>query len=102
MASPEILLISIGRALVEVAGYALFGQGALAVLAGKSRDDNVVYRLLQSVTAPAVKAVRLLMPRVVIDRHIPIITFFVLFWLWIGLALAKRYFCAMDGLSCMQ
>lgn len=102
MASPEIFLISIARALVEVAGYALIGQGVLAILAGKSRDENVIYRLLQSVTMPAVKTVRLITPRMIIDRHIPLITFFVLFWLWIGLALAKRYFCALDGLGCMQ
>lgn len=101
MLSPEIFLISVARALIEVAGYALMGQGVLAVLAGKSRDQNAVYRLLQSVTTPAVKAVRFLTPRVVIDRHIPVVTFFILFWLWIGLALAKRHICAAQGLSCM-
>ena len=47
----EILLISILRTLVEVAGLALLGQGLLAVLAGSKRDANFVYRLFQVVTA---------------------------------------------------
>lgn len=102
MLSTELFLISAARALVEVAGYALLGQAVLAILAGKARDQNAVYKLMQAVTAPAVKAVRALMPRVVIDRHIPVITFFILFWLWIGLALAKRHVCAAQGLACMQ
>lgn len=102
MASTELFLISIARALVEVAGYALLGQGAVAILAGRSRDENVVYRLLKSVSAPAVNVVRVITPRVVINRHIPFITFFVLFWLWIGLSMAKRYICAAQGLDCVQ
>lgn len=100
MNSPELLLISIARALVEVAGYTLLGQGVLAIFAGKSRDQNVVYRLMQTVTGPAVRAVRLVTPRFIIDRHIPFVTFFLLFWLWIGLAAAKRYVCVTQGLSC--
>lgn len=100
MNSPELLLISILRALVEVAGYTLLGQGVLAIFAGKGRENNVVYRLMQTVTSPAVKAVRLITPRFIIDRHIPLVTFFLLFWIWIGLAVAKRYVCVAQALNC--
>lgn len=100
MNSPELFLISVLRVLAEVAGYTLLGQGVLAIFAGKSRDQNVVYRLMQTVTSPAVKAVRFVTPRFIIDRHIPFVTFFVLFWFWIGLAVAKRYVCVTQGLDC--
>jgi len=100
MDSPELLLISIVRALVEVAGYTLLGQGVLALFAGKNRDKNAVYRLMQTVTSPAVKAVRFITPRIIIDKHIPFVTFFLLFWLWIGLAAAKRYVCVTQALNC--
>lgn len=100
MTSMELLLLSIVRALVEVAGYALLGQGVLALLAGKRRQDNFVYRLLQVVTTPVIKVVRVITPRFVLDRHLPFVAFFLLFWLWIGLALAKRYVCAVNGLAC--
>lgn len=87
----ELLIVTILRALVEVAGFALLGQGLLAVLAGKKRDDNFVYRLLQIVTSPIIKLVRFITPRFVLDAHMPLLTFFLLLWIWLGLALLKRY-----------
>lgn len=96
----DILLVGILRALIEVAGLALLGQGLLAVLAGKRRQDNFVYRLFQVVTGPATRAVRRVMPRFIIDAHIPLVSFFLLLWLWIALAVLKRYLCGMHGLAC--
>ncbi|HEV7929062.1 MAG TPA: hypothetical protein VGP12_02900 [Nitrosospira sp.] len=101
MTSPELFLISIMRVLAEVAGFSLIGQGVLAVLAGKLRDTNVVYRLMQTISSPAVRLVRFITPRAIIDRHVPFVTFFLLFWLWIGLAVAKRYVCVTKGLQCL-
>ena len=100
MAGIELLLLSIARALVEVAGYALLGQGVLALFAGKRRDDNFVYRLLTVITSPVIRGARLVTPRFILDRHLPFVAFFLLFWLWIGLAFAKRYLCVVNGLEC--
>ena len=96
----DILLVSILRTLVEVAGFALLGQGALALLAGKYREQNIFYRVLRIVTSPVVRAVRFITPRLILDAHIPMLTFFLLFWLWIGLAFAKRHLCGLHGLAC--
>ncbi|HMM46899.1 MAG TPA: hypothetical protein PKC12_02855 [Thiobacillaceae bacterium] len=96
----DILLVSILRALVEVAGFALLGQGALAILAGKYREQNVFYRVLRIVTQPVVRSVRFIAPRFVIDAHIPMLAFFLLFWLWVALAIAKRHLCGVYGLVC--
>lgn len=96
----QILLITIARAVIEVAGWALIGQGLLAVLAGKARHNNIVYRGLQIVTRPVVRAVRALTPRFILDAHVPLIAFFLLFWLWIALAVLKRYVCALHQLAC--
>ena len=96
----DILLVSVLRTLVEVAGFALLGQGALAVLAGKYREQNLFYRVLRIITSPVVRAVRFITPRLVLDTHIPVLTFFLLFWLWIVLAFAKRHLCGLHGLAC--
>lgn len=96
----DILLVSVLRTLVEVAGFALLGQGVLAVLAGKYREQNAFYRVLRIVTGPVVRAVRFITPRFIIDAHVPFITFFLLFWLWIVLALVKRHLCGLHGLAC--
>jgi len=96
----DLLLVSILRTLVEVAGFSLLGQGVLALLAGKHRHDNIFYKILQTITAPVVKATRFITPRLVIDAHIPMLTFFLLFWIWIALAFAKRALCTLHGLQC--
>lgn len=96
----DLLLVSVLRVLVEVAGYALLGQGVLTLLAGKHRQDNLFYKILQTVTNPVVKAVRFITPRFIIDAHVPMVTFFLLFWLWIVLAFAKRHLCGLHGLAC--
>jgi hypothetical protein len=100
MVSTELLVISVVRALVEVAGMFLLGQGVLYLFAGASRERNVVYKLFQIVTGPVVRAVRFITPRVVVDRHIPVVAFFLLFWLWIALAYARRIVCDASGLAC--
>jgi uncharacterized protein YggT (Ycf19 family) len=100
MAQFEILLLSLVRVLVEVAGLALLGQGLLALLAGKARHNNAIYKLFQIVTAPAVRLVRAVTPRFIIDAHIPMVTFFLLLWLWIGLAALRQYVCTVNGLAC--
>ena len=96
----DILLVSILRTLVEVAGFALLGQGVLVLLAGKYREQNIFYRVLRIITGPVVRAVRFIAPRFIIDTHIPVLTFFLLFWLWIMLAFAKRHLCSLHGLAC--
>ena len=54
----DILLVLILRTLVEVAGFALLGQGVLALLSDKYREDNSFYRTLRIVASPAVRALR--------------------------------------------
>ena len=50
MANPELLIISILRALTEVALLTLLGQGLLALLAGGRRETNPVYRVFKVIT----------------------------------------------------
>lgn len=90
MTHPELFLITLLRALVEVAMLFLVGRGILAVLAGSGRQDNGVYKLFVLVTRPVLKIMRFISPPQVIDKHLPFVAFFVLFWCWIGLAWLKR------------
>lgn len=100
MAQTEILILSILKMLVEIAGYSLLGQGLLAMLAGARRDQNVFYRILKIIASPAIRTVRFIAPRFIVDAHIPFLTFFLLFWIWAALIIGKRYLCATQGLQC--
>jgi len=96
----DLFLISVVRALVEVAGCALVGQGMLALMVGKQRHSNPFYKVLQIITGPVVKAARFLSPRCIPDAHVPLLALFLLFCLWILLALAKHELCGLHGLAC--
>lgn len=100
MSYPELLLLGIARALVEVALLTLLGQGLLALLTGARRQGNPVYQLFQIVTRPVLAVVRKLTPSLIIDKHLPVVAFFLLFWLWIGLAYLKRAYCENHLLQC--
>jgi hypothetical protein len=96
----EILLVTIARALVEVAGTMLLGQGVLWLFGPKGRDGNFVYDLFKMGTRPIIKATRVITPRFVHDAHIGFVSFFILVWVWLALAFAKRYFCVLQGIQC--
>jgi len=96
----DILFISIARALVEVAGMFLLGQGVLWIFGPKARDGNFVYDLFRKGTRPIIKLTRIITPRFVHDAHIGFVAFFFLAWLWFGLGVWKRYLCVQQGLQC--
>jgi len=100
MSHPELLVLGVLRALVEVSMLFLLGQGLLALLAGSRRHDNTMYKLFVIVTAPVLKAMRKITPRQIIDKHLPFIAFAVLFWLWIALAYLKKLYCDANLLQC--
>ncbi len=83
----ELLIFVIVKALLELAGLFLFGQGVLYVLAGKKRDTNFFYGLFKVLTRPVMKFTRLVTPGVVVDRHIPYVAFLLVLWAWLFLVL---------------
>jgi uncharacterized protein YggT (Ycf19 family) len=89
MANSALLIVSATRAIVEVALLSLVGRGILALIAGANRERNPIYRLFFVVTQPAIRLVRKVAPPQIIDRHLPLATFFLLFWLWLSLAYLK-------------
>ncbi len=82
-------IIVILKGLTEIAGVAMLGQGILWVVAGARRDQNMVYGLFKTLTLPVMKVTRWVTPRVVLDRHLGLVAFFLLGVLWIGLTIMK-------------
>ncbi len=84
-----LTVVVILKALAEIAGLALLGQGVLYVLAGAGRERNVFYQVLRTITAPILRATRFITPRFVADAHIGVAAFFLVAGLWLGLTLLK-------------
>ena len=81
--------IVILKALTEVAGVAMIGQGILWVIAGAKREQNLVYGMFKTLTSPVMKATRAITPRIVLDQHIGLVAFFLLLLIWFGLTIMK-------------
>lgn len=94
-----LLLVSSIKLIAEIALMALLGQGLLAVLAGAKREGNFFYRLLQVLTNPFVKVMRLITPRQVLDRHVPIAAFLFLLMIWFISTIAKINLCLQMGVQ---
>jgi hypothetical protein len=94
-----LLLVSSVKLVAEIALLALVGQFLLGLLAGPKRDSNFFYKLLQVMTNPFLKGVRLITPRVVIDRHIPVAAFVLLAMVWLISTLAKINLCLDLGMT---
>lgn len=84
-----LTLVVVLKALAEVAGLALLGQGILYLLAGASREQNVFYRVIQTITAPIIRITRVITPRFVPDRQIGLAAFFLVAGIWLALTILK-------------
>ena len=92
-----LLLASAIKLIVEIALMALVGQWVLGLLAGQKRDANLFYQLLSVMTRPFVKATRLITPRLVIDAHIPLVTFLLLAMIWVVATYIRISICLEIG-----
>ena len=82
-------LILILKAVIEVALFAFMWQAVLYIMAGAKRDTNFVFTTLKLITSPMTRMTRLISPRIILDRHIPLATFLLLSMLWGLLTVAK-------------
>lgn len=91
-------IVVILKALTEVAAVGMLGQGLLYVVAGNKREGNLVYKLFQVITSPVMKATRIITPRIVLDRHIWLVSLLLLAVLWLTLTVFKIKLAVEGGL----
>lgn len=84
---PSVVVVLKG--LVEFAGLLILGQGLVFMLSFGKHEQNPVYQLMRFLTSPVTRVVRKITPAFVVDRHVPAVALFVLFWIWVVLILMK-------------
>ena len=94
-----LLFVSSIKLVAEIALLALAGQWLLGLLAGAKRDSNLFYQLLAIVTRPFVRGARWLTPKLVLDRHVPLVAFLMLGFVWVFATLAKVQICLEIGVQ---
>ena len=85
-------LVIILKGLVEFAGLQLLARGAVQLISFGRHDRNPVHQMLVFLTRPLVAGARAITPSTVVDRHVPAVAFFLLFWCWVGLVFLKAMF----------
>ena len=91
--------LNIAQLVLYIALLALAGQALLFVLAGANRDRNIFYQLLQIVSKPFTLLVRKLTPHLVADRHVPVVTFFLLLIAYAVVTFEKIGLCVQSGME---
>lgn len=97
-----LLLISSVKLIAEIALLSLLGQWILGLLAGQKREQNLFYQVLQVLTRPFVRATRFITPRFVLERHLPLVAFLLLGFVWIAVTVAKINHCLTIGVHLCQ
>lgn len=114
LASPRIELTDLQQSLywlrlvqllLAVPLLALVGQGLVWVLArgfGQPPAANVFYRLLALIASPATRLARLVTPRFVADRHVPLVALSLLVVAYVATMLAIASQCLGAGVPVAQ
>ena len=92
-----LLMVLTVKLIAEIALMALLSQWLLGLLAGAKRETNMFYKLLQVITGPFIKVTRLISPRFVLDRHVPLGAFLLLSVVWFVAVITKINLCLQIG-----
>lgn len=84
-----LLAATIVKAWVEIALFSLLAQGLVGLFSPSTRAQNPIYRFLGILTEPINRVVRALLPRFVVDAHVPLASALFLALLWLAALLFK-------------
>ncbi len=94
-----LLFVSAIKLIAEISLLAFLGQFVLGLLAGAKRDQNLFYQALSVVGRPFVVVARWLSPKLVLDRHVPLVAFLLLAFIWLAATVAKIRICLQIGVE---
>ena len=97
-----LLLVSSIKLIAEIALLSLLGQWVVGLLAGARKQENLFYQVLAMVGRPFVRLARWMSPGVVLDRHVPLVAFLLLGFIWLVATIAKIQTCLRIGIALCQ
>lgn len=97
-----LLFISSLKLITEIALLSIFGRWILGLLAGQKKEANVFYKLLDVMSKPFLQIARLITPKVILDRHVPLVAFLLLAFGWIIVTWTKVNHCIRIGVEMCQ
>ena len=77
--------------MVMLVGIAYLCQLLVGIFNWPARENNVIYRMFRFLTSPVTKLVRGITPEKILDKHVPVVAFGLLFWLYVMLIALRLY-----------
>ena len=87
------------KAIVEVGGLSLVAQFLVGIFAWGRREQNPIYKLFGVIASPFTRLARFITPKAVLDRHVPLVAFLLLFFAWILLIVQINVECRQDPMQ---
>jgi hypothetical protein len=75
-------LVEVAFGMVFIIGLLYIAQFVVGIFNWPARHNNVMYRFMGFLTSPVTKAVRVITPAKVEDKHVPVVAFILLVWLY--------------------
>jgi membrane-anchored glycerophosphoryl diester phosphodiesterase (GDPDase) len=94
-----LAVFTIVKMLTEIALLALAGQWVLGLLAGARKEQNFFYQMLRIIGRPFVSAARWIAPKIVLERHLPLVAFLCLLFVWLAATWMKIQTCLQMGMA---
>ena len=83
--------------LTKYVGLLFIGQFLVFVLSFGRHEGNPVYRFFRFLTSPINRVVRRITPKAVVDKHVPLVSFLLVFWIWVVLIFVRRGLIVQGG-----
>jgi hypothetical protein len=94
-----LLFVSIVKLVCEIALLGLAGRFLLGLLAGQKKENNFFYKALEAMTKPFVSAARFITPKAILDRHVPVVAFLLMGFIWVISVIEKVRICTAIGVE---
>lgn len=94
-----LAFVNIVKLVAEIALMAMAGQWVLGLLAGARKEQNLFYQVLAIMGRPFVRVARLLTPKLVLDRHVPLVAFLLLIFIWLVATFYRIQICIQIGVE---
>jgi hypothetical protein len=91
--------LTLVKLIAEIALMALFGQWILGLLAGAKRQTNLFWQILEIMGRPFVAVARAISPKVVLERHHPLVAFCLVLVTWVLVTIGKVQHCVQIGVQ---
>ena len=97
-----LLVIVILKSLIELSLMFLVGRFLLGLLIGAKRQSNIFWQLLDVASKPSLWLTRRVIPKLILDQHIPLAAASWLIIAWVLVVMAKIDLCLQVGAAACQ